>query len=80
MDGSQIWPCGQSVSVRQSTHFFVTGSQIGVSPGHWTLVVHSVVQLPVVVSQTSGGVQFAFDVHSTHFFVAGLQIGVSPGH
>ena len=36
--------------------------------------------VPVVVSQTSGGVQFAFVMHSTHFFVAGLQIGASAGH
>ena len=76
----QIWPDGQSEFETQSTHFFVAGSQTGVSPGHCALVVHSVVQLPVVVSQTSGGVQFALEVHSTHFFVAGSQIGVSPGH
>lgn len=62
-----------------STHFFVAGSQTGVSPGHCALVVHGP-QMPVVVSQTSGAVQFAFVVHSTHFFVTGLQIGVSVGH
>jgi hypothetical protein len=71
---------GQSLFVRQSTHFFVAGSHTGVSPGHCAFVVHSVVQFPVVVSQTSGGWQLAFEVHSTHVFVAGLQIGVSPGH
>lgn len=56
VDWLQTWPVGQSELERQSTHFFVAGSQTGVSPGHCALVVHSMVQSPVVVLQTSGGV------------------------
>lgn len=71
----------QFAFVMHSTHFFVVGLQIGASPGHCVLSVHSVPQVPVAGSQIgSVAGQSEFCVHSTQTFVAGLQTGVSPGH
>jgi hypothetical protein len=71
----------QFAFVMHSTQVFVVGLQIGVSPGHCTLSVHVVPQVPVTGLQIGAFAgQSEFCVHSTQVFVAGLQIGVSPGH
>ena len=80
VDGLHVSFAGQSVFVLQPTHCFEAGSQTGLSPGHWLLVVQVVVQVPVFGSQNSGDLQSLFDVHSTHLWVCGLQIGMSFGH